>query len=279
MARISQSPGSLLEQLTRQIALLKKHIASFEEEPLLALDIATKVRVLCHDTKQQTSLLRTLGQIDSLRIPDTYSHKSSDNSRAPFCGLVYINLNWDGARFVPKFSRQPEGLQPNFLDFQSWWNACILRDYEGRELTRKDLILEVADTDGGAHVDTALKENYYCISRQHSLTWKFRKNNDEPFPVTGVELSSVFQIGYEIVFALDPNFIRPQIHTDGMIGEFSIHGDFGEALFGRKLPFHMIMSHTPKGMDKYSPCKCGSGNKAKFCHPEGVKVSVQTNPI
>ena len=285
MTRIEQSPDELEEQFVRQLVLLQKHVSSFEEEPSLALDIATKVRVLCHDTRQQNSLLGLLGRIDNIQIPSTYWENSTDNPRAPFCGLVYVYLEWSGARFVPKFDRHVNGSRDNFqseyVNFQDWWNATVLRDYEGRELTRRDVVLEIADTDGGAHVDKKLKESYHFISRQHSLSWEFQKDDNEPQSVAGVELASMFQIGYELILALDPTYSPPIIRIEGIAGEFAINGDYGKEIFGRRLPFRMEMVlDIPKNTsEKYSPCPCGSGKKAKFCHPKGGKVIVQTKPI
>ena len=280
MARIPQSEDHMTEQLSRQIALLKRHVQAFEEEPLVALDIATRIRVLCHDTKRQKSLLSSLGQLDRAEFPHTHSYTSSGNEKAPFCGLVFVNLALTGAGFIPKFDGHPDGVQFLPLHFDEWWNSTILRDYCGRALTRRDLILEVTDTDGGAHVDPSLNEAYHFISRQHSLSWKFQRNEGEPEPVRGVELASIFQIGFEFIRAFDPEYSPPKIAFEGMLGEFFIHGRPGEAIFGRPLPFRMEMdSGIPKGSDRNLPCKCGSGRKAKRCCPEGTKVRVSTDPL
>lgn len=280
MTKISLTSEEFQVQLQRQITLLKAHVVAFPSEPVVALDIATKVRVLCHDTKKQSSLLHQLGLKDKASFPDTFSLKSGNNTKAPFCGLVYVNLDWGGARFVPKLNNQPEGADSPGVPFDQWWNTCILRDYNGRELTREALILEMAETDGGAHVDKSLKETYHFISRQHSLTWKFRKNKQPEVAVSGVELASVCQIGYEVAVALDPAFSPPRPEVNGMLGEFAVHGSPGEAMFGRPLPYRMEMfGDTPKGSSRNELCKCGSGVKAKKCCPDGVTVIVQTNPV
>ena len=280
MSRFPLSSEELKKQLSRQLTLLKKHISSFHDLPAVALDIATKVRVLCHDTKSQKSLLTQLGKKDDTQFPDTYSIKSKNNSNAPFCGLVYICLDWSGASFVPKLSGKPVGAVDTPMSFEQWWNTCILRDYEGRELTRKDLVLEIADTDGGAHVDKSLKDTYHFISRMHSLTWKFKKNSLPEVSVAGVELASVCQVGYELLVALDQTYIPPQIPNKGMCGEFAINGNPGQAIFGRPLPFRMEQSTSaPKGHKRNETCDCGSGVKAKRCCPDGIKVAVYMDPV
>jgi len=37
--------------------------------------------------------------------------------------------------------------------------------------TRRKIVLELSDTDGGAHVDAGLKDDYFALSRDNSLGW------------------------------------------------------------------------------------------------------------
>lgn len=280
MNKIALTDGEILVQLNRQLKILKHHVVSFSDEPDIALDIATKIRVLCHDTKRQKSLLAQTGKKESIRLLNTYFHKSAEHIKAPFCGLVYVELNFNGARFIPKLNQNPEGVEEKFVEFDEWWNTVILSDYLGNKLTRKDLVLEMADTDGGAHVDQKLRENYHFISRQHSLTWKFHLNKKSGIPVVGVELASVCQIGHELISSLPNDYEALEIKSKGMIGEFSMQGNIGMNMFGKPLPFRMEMSKkSPKGKERNTPCLCGSGKKAKQCCSEGTRVYVTTDPI
>ncbi len=52
------------------------------------------------------------------------------------------------------------------LPFTEWWAATIyISAVPKLELTRKDLVLSMADMDGGAHVDPELKGAYAFLSR------------------------------------------------------------------------------------------------------------------
>jgi len=206
----------------------------------VAVDIATKVRLLCNDTRTQKSLLTQLDLKNKINIFDTPSLKSVNNDHAPFCGLVYYVLDFNSAYFIPKFNDIPTLLPVKHLNFDDWWNSVIIRDYDGRKLTRRDLILEAADTDGGAHVDSALKETYHFVSRQYSLTWKFKKDNQPEIPVPGVELASICQIGYELTTALDTTYFPApfNIPAEAMPGEFAVSGNSCR----KRLPFCIVMS-------------------------------------
>jgi hypothetical protein len=47
----------------------------------------------------------------------------------------------------------------------------IITDSAGADFTRKDLVLALANQDGGAHVDPALNEAYEALSQSNSLGW------------------------------------------------------------------------------------------------------------
>jgi len=63
------------------------------------------------------------------------------------------------------------------IPFVQWWNDPVLKDQQGRTFNRRELILNVADTDGGAHVDPELDEKYMELSRKNSLGWIFTRAN------------------------------------------------------------------------------------------------------
>ena len=51
-------------------------------------------------------------------------------------------------------------------DFIKWWEQNIIfKDSRGNIFTRKDLVRNVTDKDGGAHVDPSLQEAYANLSR------------------------------------------------------------------------------------------------------------------
>jgi len=278
MPKIKLSSADLKKQMDRQISILKSHINTYFNNPDIALDIATKIRLFVHDTKRQTSLLSSL-KLKNRLFPSTYSTISQGNN-APYAGLVYVYLDWDGGGFIPKLNKTPIGVKNRLLTFESWWNEMVIRDYKGRKLSRKDLVLEAANTDGGAHVDDSLNENYHFVSRQHSLTWKYIKLGNDPIPIWGVELASICQIGYELITFLESNYTPPEPPKHDMVVELAVQGQLGMEMFGKPLPFTLRMEHHKPNEDDISTlCKCGSGISTQACYDQKRTVVLTTEPF
>jgi hypothetical protein len=67
-------------------------------------------------------------------------------------------------------------------------------------------VLNVADTDGGAHVDPELEEAYMAISRENSLGWFF-SNGTVTAPAGGrPELACMRQIAHELLSTINSYF-------------------------------------------------------------------------
>jgi hypothetical protein len=93
------------------------------------------------------------------------------------------------------------------VDFTQWWDKkIVIRDNQKNTFTRKDLVLTIANTEGGAHVDPNLDQAYANLSRFHSLGWKFfRGDVAEDFKNNPV-LSSIRQIAHEVLKTLKDEF-------------------------------------------------------------------------
>jgi hypothetical protein len=88
-------------------------------------------------------------------------------------------------------------MQP--IPFVDWWNTPVLKDNCGRTLCRRELVLNVADTDGGAHVDPELEEAYMAISRENSLGWEFSTGTKNSSLEGRPELACIRQIAHELL--------------------------------------------------------------------------------
>ena len=64
-------------------------------------------------------------------------------------------------------------------------------------------MLEVADTDGGAHVDKGLKKEYSALSRDNSVQIMLgighADGKREEFPLKHPELATIRQITFEVI--------------------------------------------------------------------------------
>jgi hypothetical protein len=85
------------------------------------------------------------------------------------------------------------------LKFNDWWKKEVVNN-RGSSYSRMDLVINVANKDGGAHIDPALPSEYYSI-----------KNSELSLIVDGMETrfdrnivyASVAQIGWELLNSID----------------------------------------------------------------------------
>lgn len=130
----------------------------------------------------------------------------------PELGLVVMQMNNFGAYYRPRliFGDEPP---MRLVRFPDWWDDPVIKDKSGSMFSRKDLVLNVADTDGGAHVDPELDEAYMALSRNNSLGWTFSDGDVEEALKGRPELASMRQIAHEVLSTINrfvPDFANTQ---------------------------------------------------------------------
>lgn len=160
--------------------------------------LATSIRILVHDTKNSKSLL---GQLGLKKI----SFWSIRNFRPEILGFTYsgltllqkdsINAPW---RYVPAFDGIRMSIRKKL--FPDWWNETVVIDNKKRAFCRRKIVLSVANTDGGAHVDPDIDEAFWDFSREDSLGTIIV--NDEAVKCENPELACIRQITYELLKTL-----------------------------------------------------------------------------
>jgi hypothetical protein len=123
-------------------------------------------------------LLEQLDLRSGYRFADT-AGKINPKNLLTECNLVGYSMNSEGSRCLPGVALGNFGREPSFVPFSEWWTERVLRDNKLRTMSRMDLVLNVADTDGGAHVDPELDETYMAVSRSNSLGWQFENSLKE----------------------------------------------------------------------------------------------------
>jgi hypothetical protein len=114
----------------------------------------------------------------------------------------------EGASYVaPLDGGAPTRSRAEKIAFKIWWNGVfVIKDKDGQTFTRKDLVLNIANTDGGAHIDPKLDVAYANLSRFNSLGWKvFRCDIEGDFTNSPV-LPSIRQITHEVLKTLKDEF-------------------------------------------------------------------------
>jgi hypothetical protein len=274
-------------ELTQSSQELKRHLEEHIQFLLSSADafdrgfegeakrLAVSLRVLLHDTRGSKSLFGQLGEKDRLFV-DT-STPVQEDSLSSHCGLAMISATNSGAKYVPMLDTAIMGTN-RCIPFEEWWNATIFVDKNRRRMSRKDLILSMADQDGGAHVDPSLNEKYGAVSRQNALGW-VQSNGKVDRPLQGPEKASVRQISHEVLKTLLPEYSKagPDSPAGGTIfgGEafFSLPQgttkDEIEALMRKRFPIPKSNDadnqNRKSKIGRNGPCPCGSGKKYKNC--------------
>jgi len=212
--------------------------------------LAASIRVLVHDTGRSKSLLGQLGQ-KAIPFYDT-SLPYNPKSKMPYIGLTVMTLTKQEAAYAALLDNLPPDTPPRWVDFDEWWNRVIFIDKDGSETSRRDLILAVANKDGGAHVDPVLDEKYANLSRRNSLAWRFKGSGGD-VPLGGPEKAAVRQIAHEVLKTLNPAMpsMKPNIK--------------GALFVGAQVEVREEQPPIPK-VGRNDPCPCGSGKKYKRCH-------------
>jgi len=208
MTQYIQTQDELLAHLKEQITFMKQSAISyddgFEGE---GKRLAVVIRVLVHDTPQSTSLSTLLGRKRRMLFYDSASKYDPRNLATSNC-LTVMKLSANEAEYVAPLDDLSSARDKNKKrSFDNWWERLIIyKDNKNNEFTRRDLVLAVANKEGGAHVDPKLDHAYADLSRFNSLGWKlFVHGEEKDFNNTPV-LPSIRQIAHEVLKTLKDEF-------------------------------------------------------------------------
>jgi hypothetical protein len=197
VSRVPLQRSDLLESLAEQMGFLRSSASRFDEGDAPEFKrIATVLRVLLHHQGQSKALLVQLDILDRLRLLDSAGETPKSNLLKAQNNLAVHLITWGGdgvptvgdyiarcnvpgggaprQRVPPQVQvrmliagEKPHRTPGGHLTFPEWSSEVVVSDGEGNAFSRMDLVQSVANTDGGAHVDAGLPEDYHarCGSR------------------------------------------------------------------------------------------------------------------
>lgn len=223
--------------------------------------LALTLRILLHDTSGRSkSLLGQLG-MKSIKFLDTANKPLPGNTMA-FCALAGMEIGPGKPRFIPHLDTHRKSAQ---LDFEVWWNGIIFTDSKGQSISRKELVLSVADQDGGAHVDPFINEKYGDLSRKNSMGWRVSFNGEDLGPMRAPEAASIRQISHEVLKTLLPGYQAKHRNVIGTVISGVSHSP-------HILPGHVDTFDSEAKLPRGAPCHCGSRKKYKKCHGAALRL-------
>lgn len=202
MTKIAQTKEELKKHLRENLGFLEASCTAFDTGNYAeAKRLATAIRVLLHDTAKSKSLLGLLEVKSQLKYVNTAMPFDAANLLAHH-GLVGFGFAPKGPSYwAPLDKGPPTRYNRPASTFDDWWSQVIIDDKSGGVFTRKDLVLALANKDGGAHVDPELEPSYAALTRDNSVGWTVSDDQGER-PLSDIELHSVRQIAFEVAQTL-----------------------------------------------------------------------------
>ncbi len=202
--RVSRGIDDIVNETFIQLKILSHSCESYDnglEE--IARHIALSLRVLLHHKGHSRSLFEQV-KIRNMSYLDTAGDLDPRNLISE-CNLVKMRIqsgdNGTSLSYEPLLA-DFQDIRPHKVKlvlFDKWWNKNVIKDKDGQFMSRRTLILNVADTDGGAHVDPELDEIYNNFSRNNSLGWIISDGNLAEYKGVNPHLAAVRQIAYEVI--------------------------------------------------------------------------------
>lgn len=200
---LARALPELEAKLAEQLVLLKEVGRLYDEvTPAAALPLATCLRVLLHDTAKSHALLEQVGALTSTLFADTAMPIDPRNLLPAHNGLVVLQVQrGSGGSYVPRCVADAAWDNPP-LRFSTWWSAVVLRDAQRRTWVRRDVVLALANKEGGAHLDPSQPEEIKALERENSMGWVYIEG-DEQSPFLNSPLpATVRQIAHEVLVTL-----------------------------------------------------------------------------
>lgn len=196
-----QTKNDLKNHFNEQINFIHKSCAEYDKGDFSeAKRIAVALRILLHNTTSSHSLFSQLNMNDFVfkSSGDLYTPSNLLSSNT-LCGY---QITANDITFVPHLFNASH--RNFYLFFEDWWNEIIIDDKEVF-LTRKDIVLYVANQDGGAHIDPVLKKEYANLVKNNSLGLALIKDEENIPPRNNPALAIVRQVAFEFLDSLVQN--------------------------------------------------------------------------
>lgn len=79
----------------------------------------------------------------------------------------------------------------------------LIAGHKENKFSRRELVLTLANKDGGAHVDPTLDAKYVDLTRNHTIGWLVTDGNFTQKPLDDIELHSVRLIAHELILSVE----------------------------------------------------------------------------
>jgi hypothetical protein len=213
MAVRTRTRDALLGELDELVRSVKSAGELFDQGRYVeAKVLAAQVSRLVHEADGSRSLIERLGVANRLTWVDTAGVLNPKASCSAAClTLMKVRTGAKGyGEYVPKLSLYPPAPirtrsgghidRGSRIPFDHWWTNPVVKDADGAEYSRKQLVLALAGKDT-AHADAETAAAYAALAGSPSLGWVV---SEGPGSATSAfernpVMASVRQIGFEVL--------------------------------------------------------------------------------
>lgn len=253
----------LNSNLEEQLAFLESSASAFDNGIAVEIKrLAVTVRVLLHDTAKSTSLL-TLLRKKGVKFVDTAAPVDEQNLLS-HSSLVQVHLGSKGSTPLPLLDEGPFNRK---INFDPWWNGIVFVDKDKNEFSRKDIVLTLANKEGGAHIDAALDQKYANLRKNNSLNWFDETSDGKQTPSADQVPATMRQIAHEVLKTLKADYncaLKKPLDGILVMGGSIVQGAHVPSIPNHNLPKNRTTVNGKK-IGRNAPCPCGNGKKYKHC--------------
>jgi hypothetical protein len=193
--------NDFVEQLRKQLRFLETSCREYDAGNIEeGIRIATSLRVLFHDTPQSTSLLRHLNAT-RVKVLSTAGPRQSTHPTGFWTALIQIQWNIASitVKCLPAFYARKEAHW--YAAANNWWDNEIVFFVGKKRFFRKRLVLFASNKDGGAHVDSALPEDYEWLINGADVTMGIVEADGRKVinPIPDPHLAYLRQMAFEVL--------------------------------------------------------------------------------
>ena len=223
----SERKNNIDSSLTSKIDKLKERLKSktFDDKTSILNDIDQIKQIV---QNKQTNFISSKSLFNQMNLFDIYNfldssipknipaYRTFDNgitnstiNKDEYYGLLAIHYFVDNNCINTKYSALCKYSNfvlnaQNTLNFETWWNKEIYTNHKKVSYTRKNLILDVANKDGYAHVDENIGDKYKEYKESNSFN-NFVSIYSVGKTLNAPTLNSVRQIAFEFLYSIGQN--------------------------------------------------------------------------
>ena len=217
------TPAGSLQTLDDLLSAIGAASERFDQgRHIEARSLAGHLRALLHDSD---ALIERLGLRDAMTWVDT-AGVPNPKTACSTAGLTLMRIrsrHHGAGEFVPKLAMYPpvpirtrsgeQIFSGSRIPFEHWWTNPVVKDADGTQYSRKQLVLALGDARDAESV--AARD---ALAGNPSLGWVVRESADIDRPLCGSPVvASVRQIGYEVVQSITEqrDVLEARLHLPG----------------------------------------------------------------